>query len=147
MHVKSSLIAGAAAAAVGFGALAGAGAASADPPPWVPGNPGYGNGHDGGHRGDDNRWYVHGQDDHDGDAQDRGRGDDGDWQHRYDREPPWGWGPPPRADFRGPLPPRWGPPPAAFNYWGTTVTPVWDDGYNTWGFWLFGVFIPLVSVG
>ncbi|MDT5183141.1 MAG: hypothetical protein QOI29_1299, partial [Mycobacterium sp.] len=22
-------------------------------------------------------------------------------------------------------------------------TPVWDPGFNQWGFWLFGVWIPL----
>jgi len=27
------------------------------------------------------------------------------------------------------------------------VYPVWDPGYNAWGFWLFGLFIPLVAVG
>jgi hypothetical protein len=26
---------------------------------------------------------------------------------------------------------------------GYTVTPLWDPGFNQWGFWLFGVWIPL----
>ena len=57
--------------------------------------------------------------------------------------PPWRWGAPPRPAFSGPLPPAWGPPPPPFDYWGYTVTPVWDPGFNQWGFWLFGVWIPL----
>lgn len=26
---------------------------------------------------------------------------------------------------------------------GIHVTPLWDPGFNQWGFWLFGVWIPL----
>ena len=29
------------------------------------------------------------------------------------------------------------------NYWGYQETPVWDPGFNQWGFWFFGVWIPL----
>jgi hypothetical protein len=30
-----------------------------------------------------------------------------------------------------------------FSYWGYNVQPVWDTGYNQWGFWLGGIWIPL----
>ncbi|GAY18286.1 hypothetical protein [Mycobacterium sp. shizuoka-1] len=30
-----------------------------------------------------------------------------------------------------------------FNYGGNWVTPVFDPGFRAWGFWLFGVWIPL----
>ncbi|CAM3390841.1 hypothetical protein MYIN104542_28860 [Mycobacterium intermedium] len=70
---------------------------------------------------------------------------------------PWGWGPPP-------LPPRawgnplwsslrpfgwrWGPPPAGWvgptlNYLGYSVVPVWDPYYMQWGFWLYGIWVPI----
>jgi hypothetical protein len=29
------------------------------------------------------------------------------------------------------------------NYWGYNETPVWDPGFNQWGFRFFGVWIPL----
>lgn len=97
-------------------------------------------------RGDDNRR------DRDRDWRDdrRWQDDRHEWRNNpwhYDQRPPWGWAPPPRAEWRGPLPDRWGPPPQAFDYWGYRVQPVWDDGFRTWGFWLFGIWIPLVSVG
>jgi hypothetical protein len=41
------------------------------------------------------------------------------------------------------LPDPWGPPPAPINYWGFQEQPVWDPGYNQWGFWFFGIWIPL----
>ncbi|HUO39348.1 MAG TPA: hypothetical protein VMU34_16590 [Mycobacterium sp.] len=56
--------------------------------------------------------------------------------------PPWGWGRPPRPGWDGPLPPPGGPPPLPVNYWGYAEQPVWDPGYNQWGFWLAGVWIP-----
>ena len=28
----------------------------------------------------------------------------------------------------------WGPPPPPINYFGYTQQPVWDPGYNQWGF-------------
>jgi hypothetical protein len=49
--------------------------------------------------------------------------------------------------WRGVLPPASGPPPLPFNHWGLTVYPVWDPGFSAWGFWLFGLFIPLVAIG
>ncbi|MBI3213344.1 MAG: chitin-binding protein [Mycobacterium sp.] len=75
-----------------------------------------------------------------------GRPDDARW---HGQAPPWGqgpapWGaggPPPPA--HGPLPPPWGPPPAPFDYFGQRVTPVFDPGFNNWGFWFFGLWIPL----
>ena len=30
-----------------------------------------------------------------------------------------------------------------FNYKGNWVSPVFDQGYRAWGFWLFGIWIPL----
>lgn len=72
-----------------------------------------------------------------------------DWHGRWHNapwgngRPPWGWGPPPPPAWVGPLPPPGGPPPGPINYWGYTVQPVWDAGFNQWGFWLGGVWIPL----
>ena len=57
--------------------------------------------------------------------------------------PPWGWGAPPPPAWDGPLPPAWGPPPPPINYFGFDEQPVWDPGYNQWGFWFFGIWIPL----
>ena len=56
---------------------------------------------------------------------------------------PWGWGPPPPPDWAWPLPPPWGPAPAPFNYWGLTVVPVWHPYFQQWGFWEFGIWVPL----
>ncbi len=33
------------------------------------------------------------------------------------------------------------PPP--INYFGFNEQPVWDPGYNQWGFYFFGIWIPL----
>jgi hypothetical protein len=56
---------------------------------------------------------------------------------------PWGWGPPPPPDWAGWIPPVWGPAPAPFDYWGLTVIPLWDPYFQQWGFWEFGVWVPL----
>ncbi|WP_197518721.1 hypothetical protein [Mycobacterium sp. ACS1612] len=56
---------------------------------------------------------------------------------------PWGWGPPPPPNWAGWIPPPWGPAPAPFDYWGITVIPVWDPYFQQWGFWEFGVWVPL----
>ena len=56
---------------------------------------------------------------------------------------PWGWGPPPPPAWAWPLPPPWGPAPPPFNYWGFTVVPVWDAYFQQWGFWEYGVWVPL----
>jgi hypothetical protein len=29
------------------------------------------------------------------------------------------------------------------NYWGYNEQPIWDPGQNGWGFWFFGIWIPL----
>ncbi len=74
---------------------------------------------------------------------------DNDWRGRFhgapwgDGPPPWGWGAPPQPAWDGPLPPAWGPPPPPINYFGYNEQPVWDPGYNQWGFWFFGIWIPL----
>jgi len=41
------------------------------------------------------------------------------------------------------LPPAWGPPPPPINYWGYDEQPIWEPQYNQWGFWFFGIWIPL----
>ena len=85
------------------------------PPPGAPG----------GWHGDDHRGYFHGQPWGNGPA-------------------PWGWGEPPRPDWDRPLPPPGSPwVGGPINYWGYQETPVWDPGFNQWGFWFFGVWIPL----
>jgi len=72
-----------------------------------------------------------------------------DWRGRFhgapwgDNLPPWGWGAPPPPRWDGPLPPAWGPPPPPIDYFGFQEQPVWDPGYNQWGFWFFGIWIPL----
>ncbi|WP_164478323.1 chitin-binding protein [Mycolicibacterium stellerae] len=74
---------------------------------------------------------------------------DNDWRGRFrgapwgDGLPPWGWGAPPPPPWIGPLPPAWGPPPPPINYFGFNEQPIWDPGYNQWGFWFFGIWIPL----
>ncbi|NTY58907.1 hypothetical protein [Mycolicibacterium sphagni] len=60
------------------------------------------------------------------------------WRGGDDR----GWRPPPPdLGWRGIDQGRWDHQP--FNYGGNWVTPVFDPGYQNWGFWLFGVWIPL----
>ena len=74
---------------------------------------------------------------------------DNDWRGRFhgapwgDGLPPWGWGSPPPPVWDGPLPPAWGLPPPPINYYGFNEQPVWDAGYNLWGFYFFGIWIPL----
>ena len=131
MRLKKTLAAAAAAATLGLGAFAsGIGVASADPGPWQPG-PGHG-------QNDGPRW--------------QGQNDGPRWQggwnanNRYwawrdwNNAPPWGWGPPPAAQWSG----DWYPHP--INYWGYNVNPYWNPDLGGWGFWLFGVWIPLVIV-
>ena len=58
----------------------------------------------------------------------------------------------------GPGGPEWGPPPPdlgwrginegrydhqAFNYNGNWVQPIYNQDFNNWGFWFFGIWIPL----
>ena len=134
--------------ALGFGAFGPGGAvASADPvapaplrphddfcPPACGNGPGHGNGPDWG-RGNGPDWG-------------HGNGDKGAWwaNNRHDwwddrrGAPPWGWGPPPSFQWTG-------GPPHRFNYWGYDVDPVWDDGFHQWGFYLFGLWIPVFGIG
>jgi hypothetical protein len=58
---------------------------------------------------------------------------------RNDDRPPWGWGPPPAVHWRG-HPPEW------IDYWGFRVHPIWDPHFKVFGFWLFGIFIPVFVV-
>lgn len=156
MDIKRLTRATAATVAVGAAALAlGAGVAAAQPgpPPCNFGDcqgPGPG-GPD--HRGPDN---GPGAPDRDRGGPDRGPGDwQGGWSgpdrgpggwpggddhrgdHRWDPPPP----PPPDLAWRGIDQGRWDHQP--FNYNGNWVSPVFDPGYNAWGFWLFGIWIPL----
>jgi hypothetical protein len=64
------------------------------------------------------------------------------WKHhrwRNDDRPPWGWGPPPAVHWRG-HPPEW------IDYWGYRVHPIWHPGFHAFGFWLFGIFIPVIVI-
>lgn len=62
------------------------------------------------------------------------------WWDDRNGPPPWGWGPPPAYQWQG-------GPPRPFNYWGYDVNPVWDDGFRQWGFYLFGLWIPVFGIG
>jgi hypothetical protein len=65
-------------------------------------------------------------------------------QWRGDRDGDRGWRPgppPPDLGWRGIDQGRFDHQP--FNYGGNWVTPVFDSGFGNWGFWLFGVWIPL----
>ncbi len=87
-----------------------------------PGGPG---GLGGPWHGDDHRGYFHGAPWGDGPA-------------------PWGAGEPPRPAWDRPLPPPGGPwNYGPINYWGYQETPMWNPGFNQWGFNFFGVWIPL----
>ena len=125
MKLKRIVAAGAMVGALGFSALGlGAGLAYADPAgPFIPGpHPGHDAPFDTHWGGDPGRFHFQGAPWGDGPA-------------------PWGWGDPPAVT--GWQPPPDGVAPAPFNYWGNNVQPVWDTGYNQWGFWLFGIWIPL----
>ncbi|MCG7607012.1 MULTISPECIES: hypothetical protein [Mycobacterium] len=164
MNFKRLTCASALSIALGTGALAaGAGTAAAQPGPPCgfgncqgPGGPGPGGpggpGRPGGSGGAGGPERGHGG---------PGGGPDG---------PGWPGGPggpggpgPGRPGDRGPGGPddhgrHWGPPPPElawrgmdqgrfdhqpFNYNGSWVTPIFDPGYNAWGFWFFGIWIPL----
>jgi hypothetical protein len=66
--------------------------------------------------------------------------------------------PPPGGPSPGDHNPRLGPPPPGqgrrgiddgrrdhqpFNYNGSRVTPIYNPDFNNWGFWFFGIWIPL----
>ncbi|MDT5335022.1 MAG: hypothetical protein QOD90_527 [Mycobacterium sp.] len=113
-----------------------------------PGGPG-GPGDRGGPGGPDDHGGPGGPDDHGGPGDRGGPGG-----------PQWG-GPDPRGgpDYHGgPGGPEWGPPPPdlgwrgidqgrfdhqPFNYNGNWVQPIFNQDYNNWGFWFFGIWIPL----
>jgi hypothetical protein len=164
MKLKKRLITATIAGALGLGALGagGVGVASADPGfiPMKPGqcgrnfdcqpgpgwNRGDGNWNDGNWndgRGINGNWNNCDQDWSVGSAN-WWRGRPGKWWRDGDL-PPWGfWGPPPAVQWSGPPPWVDAHP---INYWGYTATPVWDPGFNGWGIWLFGVWIPIVGIG
>jgi hypothetical protein len=53
-----------------------------------------------------------------------------------------GWGPPPPDQaWRGLVQGRFDHQP--FNYNGSWVTPIFNPDFNNWGFWFFGIWIPL----
>ncbi len=98
-----------------------AGLATSGPGDHGPGGPGG----PGGWHGDDHRGYFHGAPWGDGPA-------------------PWGAGEPPHPNWGRPLPPpggRWNDGP--INYYGYNENPIWNPGFNQWGFDFFGVWIPL----
>ncbi|MGV0804729.1 hypothetical protein [Mycolicibacterium setense] len=39
-------------------------------------------------------------------------------------------------------PPAWAPPKPASPAWGAGNPQVWDEGWNHWGVWMNGVFVP-----
>ena len=134
--VGSALVLGAAGTGIGVANADPAAPAPMRPDcwPWCNGGPGNG-------PGNEQDWN-------------RGNGHDDDWarsawwaNNRHDwwddrnGAPPWGWGPPPPYQWNG------GPLPQTINYWGYNETPVWDDGFHQWGFWLFGIWIPIFGVG
>jgi hypothetical protein len=133
MNVKRDVANGAIATVLGLSALGlgtGAGIASADPgqPCWQQCQGDRGN--DGGDRGNgrDDRW--NGGDDHQ--WGDQGRGDQ--WRPDQGRDQrPW--------DQRGVDNARFDHQP--FNWQGQRVEPYWDQGRGAWGFWSFGMWIPL----
>jgi hypothetical protein len=155
MKVKKVMAGAMVGSALVFGAIgAGGGVANADlaaPAPLKPGNPcppsgcnGPGNG-----PGNGDNWQR-GNGPGNGDNWQRGNGDwdrgawwannRHDWWDDRNGAPPWGWGPPPAFQWDG-----GGPHP--FNYWGYDANPVWDNGFNQWGFWLFGLWIPIFGIG
>jgi hypothetical protein len=101
-----------------------------------------------------------------GPGDNRGAGRPGDYRGPGDNRGPGGpgdyRGPGGPGDYRGPSPwdhnARWGPPPPdlgwrgidqgrfdhqPFNYNGSWVTPIFNPDFNNWGFWFFGIWIPL----
>src|SRR6185312_8944653 len=159
MKLKKVLITATTASALALSALGGAGAAIAQPGTPMPAKPhpcgpdnncqgpGRDNGPDWNNGpGDWNvRNNIHNNIHNDVDlsvgSRDWWQGRQGKWWRDGDL-PPWGfWGAPPAYQWSGP----WNGP-HTINYWGYDVTPVWDDGFHGWGFWLFGIWIPIVGI-
>jgi hypothetical protein len=156
MHIKCLTCASAIALAVGASALtAGVGVAAAQPGPQPcvfgdcqgPGGPGGppqgGPGGPGGHEqgpppeGQGGPGGPGGPGDRGpGGPGDRGPGGPSPWDHNP------GWGPPPPDQaWRGLDQGRFDHQP--FNYNGSWVTPIFNPDFNNWGFWFFGIWIPL----
>jgi hypothetical protein len=139
MELKKAAAAAMIVGACGFPAVGfGGGVASAAPAVPAPLDPGHGHGDPWpGPRHDNwNDWDNHGV---------WWANNRHDWWDDRNGSPPWGWGAPPPAYWNGP--PAWGQPAAPVNYWGYNATPVWDDGFHSWGIWLFGIWIPLIGFG
>ncbi len=62
------------------------------------------------------------------------------WPAAGDHNPAWG-PPPPDQGWRGIDDGRRDHQP--FNYNGSWVTPIYNPDFNNWGFWFFGIWIPL----
>lgn len=62
------------------------------------------------------------------------------WWDDCQGAPPWGWDPPPEYEWYG-APPWVDSHP--INYYGQWVNPIFDPGHHQWGFWLFGLWIPI----
>lgn len=160
MKIKRLTCASALAVALGIATLnAGAGLAAAQPGPPCnfgncqgpggPGGPGPGGpGHPGGPGEPDRPGGPGWQDDHGGPG-DRGPGGPGGrggpgWpgEHRGPDDRGGHWGPPPPdLAWRGIDQGRFDHQP--FNYNGSWVTPLFNPDFNGWGFWFFGIWIPL----
>src|SRR4051794_34388064 len=133
MNIKRLVAQGSIAGVLAAGALGAAPVVSADPD-WNDWN------HDewvdqGGHQGNWNwdNWEWKGWNDHDWDKWWRVN------KWRNDDRPPWGSGAPPPVHWRG-------HPPEGIDYWGFRVHPIWHPGFHVFGFWLFGIFIPIFVV-
>jgi hypothetical protein len=128
MYVKKIAAKASIAAALGAMALGvGVGLAQADPNPAppipVPGDAGHFNGANWG-------GVPRDRDDWGGVPRDRG-----DWGPPRDRDD---W----RFD-RGDVPPLWAPPAPPPPDWDNGAPVVWNAGFNGWGLWINGAFIPL----
>lgn len=126
---KSAIASALGLCALGLGAGGAAGIASADPgqPCW-PQNCQSDDHHDNG--GPDNRGYG----DNDHRYGDQWRPDQDQWRpDQRDDQRPW--------DQRGIDDARFDHQP--FNWQGQRVEPYWDQGRNAWGFWFFGMWIPM----
>jgi hypothetical protein len=153
MNLKQLVAQGSIAAVLGGSAL-GAGVAPANADPWEPDgdhdewvNQDWGDRWRGNDRGDldwnnrgDLEWKNW------DDRQAWKRWNDHDWDKwwrvnkwRNDDRPPWGWGPPPPVHWRGHVP-------HDLDYWGFNVFPFWHPHFKVFGFWLFGIFIPVIVV-
>lgn len=148
MQLKRAICASAITIGLGLSALtAGVGVASAQPgpPPCGPrgdtcqGPSGQGGPRNDGPGGQDNRSGPGGQDNRGGPGGQDNRGPD-----RGGHGGPDGrqWGPPPPdLAWRGIDQGRYDHQP--FNYNGAWVEPAYNQDYNNWGFWFFGIWIPL----